>query len=82
MDQVSLSANDIRLFFGYAPFVLGLLIYAIFYVAKRHEVAADGVPIGQTFACASCGRRSVREHMVPQEHSGAVGWLCSKCAGH
>ncbi len=66
--------------FAYAPLIIGLVIYGVFYVAKRQEVAAGGVPIGQTFACSTCGRRGHREHMVPQEHDGAVSWSCTTCA--
>ncbi|HEY5425599.1 MAG TPA: hypothetical protein VIJ77_03525 [Candidatus Tumulicola sp.] len=67
-------------FFALAPLVLGLIIYAVVYVAKRHEATAIGVPIGQTFACANCGRRGRREHMVPQEHAGAMSWYCAHCS--
>jgi hypothetical protein len=68
-------------FFAWAPLVAGLLIYFILYAAKRHEATATGVPIGQTFACANCGRRGRREHMVPHEHAGATSWYCTRCAG-
>lgn len=78
--QISASAFDV--FFGSAPFVIGIVIYAIFYVAKRAEVTEPGVPIGQTYACASCGKRGVREHMVPTQHAGAMSWYCAHCAGH
>ena len=79
--QVSQNAFD--QFFGWAPLIIGIVIYAIFYVAKRRETSPNsGMPIGQTFACANCGRRGVREHMVPQEHGGAVSWFCHRCAGH
>ncbi|MBV8118007.1 MAG: hypothetical protein JOZ01_08500 [Candidatus Eremiobacteraeota bacterium] len=67
-------------FFAWAPLIVGLLIYLTFYVAKRHEVTEHGVPIGQTFACANCGRRGHREHMVPHEHAGAMSWYCARCA--
>ena len=67
--------------FAFAPLVIGIVIYAIFFVAKRQEVAAGGVPIGQTYACANCGRRGHRDHMVPQEHDGAVSYYCAHCAG-
>jgi len=70
-------------FFAWAPLVIGLAIYLAFFVAKRHETApSSGVPIGQTYACANCGRRGHREHMVPQEHAGALSWYCARCAGH
>ncbi|HTX59958.1 MAG TPA: hypothetical protein VMH02_09810 [Verrucomicrobiae bacterium] len=74
-----LPAGLFDLIFAFAPFVIGVVIYGIFYVAKRQEVAAGGVPIGQTFACANCGRRGHREHMVPQQHDGAVSWFCRHC---
>ena len=76
--QISAAAFDH--FFALAPLIVGLLIYFVFYVAKRHEATATGVPIGQTFACANCGRRGRREHMVPQQHGGATSWYCAHCA--
>jgi hypothetical protein len=79
--EPQISQNAFDSFFAWAPLIIGLAIYAIFFVAKRHETAPGSTPIGQTFACASCGRRGVREHMVPQEHAGAVSWYCSRCAG-
>lgn len=79
MSQIS--ATSFAHFFAWAPLVIGVVIYAIFYVAKRHEVAVGGAPIGQTFACARCGRRGQREHMVPREHGGATAWYCTHCAG-
>ncbi|HEU5481055.1 MAG TPA: hypothetical protein VFU90_14510 [Candidatus Tumulicola sp.] len=77
--QISPSAFDH--FFAWAPLTIGVLIYATFYVAKRHEATEPGVPIGQTFACANCGKRGKREHMVPREHAGAMSWYCARCAG-
>jgi hypothetical protein len=77
--QISGSAFD--QFFAYAPIVIGLAIYLTFYIAKRREVTEPGMPIGQTFACANCGRRGARDHMVPKEHAGAVSWYCAACAG-
>ena len=74
-------ADSFNQFFAWSPLVVGLLIYVVLYAAKRREVAEGGVPIGQTFACANCGRRGRREHMVPQEHAGATSWYCSRCAG-
>jgi hypothetical protein len=82
MNSPMLSNETFDLMFAYSPLVIGLVIYAIFFVAKRHEVAAGGAPIGQTFACANCGRRGIREHMVPQQHDGAVSYYCTHCAGH
>ena len=72
-----ISATTFNHFFAWAPLVVGVVIYAGLYAAKRHEVAAGGAPIGQTFACASCGRRGHREHMLPQEHGGATCWYCT-----
>jgi hypothetical protein len=76
-----ISTTTFNQFFAWSPLVVGLVIYLVLYAAKRHEVTASGVPIGQTFACASCGRRGRREHMVPQEHAGATSWYCARCAG-
>ena len=75
-----ISSTAFNTFFAWAPLVVGIVIYAVFYIAKRHEVAAGGAPIGQTFACANCGRRGSREHMVPREHGGATSWYCTHCA--
>ncbi len=77
----TLSAQTIGAFFAWAPLVLGVLIYLVAFAAKRHEEHDVTVPIGQTFACANCGRRADREHMLPQSHEGAISWLCAKCAG-
>jgi hypothetical protein len=67
--------------FAYAPLVIGVIIYLVFYVAKRREATEGGAPIGQTYACAGCGKRGAREHMVPRDHGGAVSWYCSRCGG-
>lgn len=64
--------------FAYAPWVIGIAIVLVAYVAMRAN--AGGAPIGQTFVCARCGKRRYREHMVPATHEGAVGWYCSGCA--
>jgi hypothetical protein len=78
----AISPTAFNHFFAWAPLVLGIVIYALFYVAKRHETApSSGVPFGQTYSCAACGRRGNREHMVPVEHAGAMSWYCSRCAG-
>jgi hypothetical protein len=77
---LQIPASTFNQFFAWAPLVVGLLIYLVLYAAKRREVTESGVPIGQTFACANCGRRGRREHMVPQEHSGAVSWYCTHCS--
>ena len=77
-----ISSHTFDSFFAWAPWIIGIAIYATFYFAKRHEIAAASVPVaaGQTFACAGCGRRGSREQMVPQDHGGAVGWYCTSCA--
>ncbi len=80
MDSV-LSGATIRDFFAWAPLTLGVLIYAIAFLAKRNEGMATVPSLGTTYACARCGKRSVREHMVPQSHEGAVSYYCAKCAG-
>ena len=82
MNSPTISNETFDHMFAWAPMIIGLVIYAIFFVAKRREVAAGGAPIGQTFACANCGRRGIREHMVPQQHEGAVSYYCTRCAGH
>jgi len=61
---------------------LGVAIYAAFWVAKRNETGGAAVPLKATFACAQCGKRGSKEHMVPQVHEGAVSYYCSRCAGH
>ena len=77
----TISAATLGHFFALAPLVLGIAIYAIAYLSKRSEVMETAPSIGTTYACASCGKRSVREHMVPQAHDGAVSYYCAKCAG-
>lgn len=72
-------------FFAWAPWIVGLVIYFAFYVAKRHEVAvvpAVAAPTNaeQTFACDVCGRRGSRDQMVAQDHGGAIGYRCASCA--
>jgi len=67
-------------FFAWAPLVLGLGIYLVVWLAKRHEGVPATATLGATFACAKCGRRGSREHMVPQTHDGAVSYFCAHCA--
>lgn len=66
--------------FGYAPLILGVLIVLVAYLMVRGQESTTS-PIGQTFACGNCGRRGIREHMVPQAHEGAVSWFCGRCSG-
>jgi hypothetical protein len=75
-----ISAGGFDAFFAWAPLVIGLAIYSAFYIAKRHESGPAATPVGQTYACAGCGRRGSRDRMVPQNHGGAVGWYCTNCA--
>jgi len=77
--EPQVSPQVLATFFAYAPLALGIIIYAAFYIAKRNETGAH-VPIGESFACANCGRRGVREHMIPETHEGAVSWYCTHCA--
>lgn len=79
--NATISAAKLAGFFAWAPLLLGAIIYSVAWASKRHEVGDAKAPIGQTFACAQCGKRSVREHMVPQAHGGAVSYYCAKCAG-
>jgi hypothetical protein len=74
-----ISSHTFEMFFAWAPWVIGIVIYFAFYVAKRHEVSVVASP-GQTFACAICGRRGPREQMVPQNHGGAISYQCAGCA--
>jgi hypothetical protein len=76
--EISGSAFDS--FFAWAPWVIGAVIYLAFYIAKRHESTARPASVGQTYACAGCGRRGPRDQMLPQDHGGAVGWYCNDCA--
>ena len=66
-------------FFALAPLVLGVGIYAIAWFAKRSELSTVPAMLAATYACAQCGRRGSREHMVPQIHNGAVSYRCAHC---
>jgi DNA-directed RNA polymerase subunit RPC12/RpoP len=80
MDEV-ISAGQLSEFFAWAPLFLGVVIYFVAWLSKRHEVheapATGHVP---TYACAACGKRGAAEHMVPQTHEGAVSYYCANCA--
>ncbi len=78
--NATISPEQLSGFFAVAPLLLGIIIYTVAWASKRNEGHDRTVPIGQTFACAGCGKRSVREHMVPQAHEGAVSYYCTKCA--
>lgn len=79
MDAV-ISADAFGRFFAWAPLVLGVAIYFVAWLAKRHEGETVPPTAGATFACAGCGRRGSREHMVPQVHEGAVSYYCARCS--
>lgn len=79
--DAAISPGQLSGFFAWAPLVLGVVIYLVAWTAKRGEGHDVTVPMGQTFACANCGRRGVREHMVPQAHAGAISYFCAKCSG-
>lgn len=66
--------------FGYAPWVIFALIVLVAFVATRGG-AKQPAKVGQTFACARCGRRGAAEQMVTVSHEGADTWYCSQCAG-
>jgi hypothetical protein len=76
----AISADNLNWFFGIGPWVLTIaVLVAAFFMARAGK--SHVAPVGRTFACANCGRRGVREHMVPQPHEGAVVWYCSRCSG-
>jgi hypothetical protein len=60
--------------------VIGIIIYAAFYVAKRGEKSRPAASSATTYACAVCGRRGPLDQMVPQQHGGAIGYQCAQCA--
>jgi len=76
--QVSSSTFDS--FFAWAPWVIGLIIYLGFYIAKRHEKSEPASGNSTTYSCAACGRRGSLDQMVPQQHAGATGYYCASCA--
>jgi DNA-directed RNA polymerase subunit RPC12/RpoP len=71
-------------FFGWAPWIIGIAIYLVFYLAKRRECAtpATAPSSGETYACANCGRRGSINAMVAQNHGAAVSYVCANCATH
>jgi len=72
---------DWNTFFAGAPWVLFLAVIVVTYVATRGG-GSSVQPIGQTFACNACGKRSNREHMVAVAQEGSVLWYCTRCAPH
>jgi DNA-directed RNA polymerase subunit RPC12/RpoP len=76
----AIPAHTFDTVFAWSPLFLGVVIYLTVWLAKRHESATSPALLGTTYACAKCGRRGSREHMVPQTHEGAVSYYCSRCA--
>jgi hypothetical protein len=85
----TLSSDTFDAFFAWAPWVIGVTIYLVFYFAKRREIATSTAAAHaaapqshapQAFVCSTCGRRGSREQMVAQDHGGAVGYQCTTCA--
>ncbi|HET6894690.1 MAG TPA: hypothetical protein VFH72_04825 [Candidatus Baltobacteraceae bacterium] len=66
--------------FAWAPLTAFVVVMIILYTATRRVPLHVRSPLGKTFACAKCGRRGSREHMVPVTHAGAVVWYCGRCA--
>lgn len=75
----TISSDQLNTFFAYLPWLLGSTILLVSYVALRSS-GSVGIPIKQSFACAKCGRRGHREHMVPVTQTGAVSWYCAHCS--
>jgi DNA-directed RNA polymerase subunit RPC12/RpoP len=81
-----ISPDTFDSFFAWAPWIIGIVIYAVFYVAKRRECAPVPVtvtntgPVTSTYSCAQCGRVGTLEQMVPQDRGGAVTYACANCA--
>jgi hypothetical protein len=79
-------ADAFNSFFAWAPWIVGITIYGIFYVAKRRECAPVPVtvtnsgPVTSTFACTQCGRVGTMDQMVPKDRGGAVTYTCAACA--
>jgi DNA-directed RNA polymerase subunit RPC12/RpoP len=73
-------------FFAWAPWIIGIVIYAAFYIAKRQErtplpaAVTHAGPVTPSYSCAQCGRVGTTEQMVPQARGGAVTYVCANCA--
>jgi predicted SprT family Zn-dependent metalloprotease len=74
-----ISSQVITEFFAWAPLTVLVVILVVAYVLTRGEKQL-AAPIGKTYSCARCGRRGVREHMVPVTGEGAIVWYCGRCA--
>ena len=66
-------------FFAWAPLVALLAVLLAAYRGLRHEAATVPGSAGKTYACAGCGRRGKRDHMLPVTREGAVVWYCERC---
>jgi hypothetical protein len=81
-----ISADTFNSFFAWSPWVIGIVIYLGFYIAKRREcapvpaVAGHAGPVTPTFSCARCGRIGTIDQMTSQERGGAVTYVCAQCA--
>ncbi len=73
------SATVINQFFAWAPAAALLAVVVAAYRGTRGGHAAPANYV-KTFACARCGRRGKRDHMVPVSQQGAVLWYCGRCA--
>ncbi len=65
--------------FGVAAWVIFAIILIVTYVATRGE-KKQPQRVGQTFACAGCGRRGANDQMTLVRHDGAEAWYCRECA--
>lgn len=74
------SPETIAEVFAWAPLTAFVVVMFILYRATRGGHLSAAASPSKTFACAQCGRRGSREHMVPVTHEGAVVWYCSRCA--
>jgi len=67
----TVGTDSYNFFFAAAPFVILAAILAVTYVVKRREWASN-VPIGQSYACANCGRHGHRDQC--SRSSTTVRW--------
>ena len=55
---------------------LGGLMTIIALLTGPAPGVSQEAPLGEKIACAVCGRRFGREHMVPTSRDGKIVWLC------
>ena len=79
MNAPVISQQTFDSLFASLPWIVGILVVLIAYIMVRGSLNKS-TPSGQTFACAGCGRRGARDHMVPAAHAGAITWYCSHCS--